>query len=218
MAAVARVLAASSIVLPQWISTTLVAIIVGTGVTLVGYSIVKTWTIRRSFAGRPDATPGERSHLYAVMEPYAENVKVVLQMFIGGGLAAVILLKLLDHLGIGFDVPLLAGQVYGRPTLQIVGLALAYSSALELAYALFTHGPDEAVEPLIMGLAAAILLVVSGIETIDLLRSAGVLLLVVALAGLFVVRQFFIVSDETRHPGRRRRRHSAVEDGRDLPT
>jgi hypothetical protein len=126
------------------------------------------------------------------MEPYAEAVKIVLQMFIGTGLAVLISLKLLNHLGIGFAVPFLTEQVYNRPTLDIVGLSLGYSSALELAYALFTEGPDEAVEPLIMGLAAALLVVVSEIPPIDLIRSIGVALLVTALAGLFLIRRFFI--------------------------
>jgi len=114
-------------------------------------------------------------------------------MFIGAGLALLVSLKLLNHLGLGFSIPFLTEQVYSRPTLDIVGLALGYSSALELAYALFTEGPDEAVEPLIMGLAAALLVVVSEIPPLDIVRSVGVALLVAALAGLFLIRRVFIV-------------------------
>jgi hypothetical protein len=35
------------------------------------------------------------------------------------------------------------------------------SAALDLAYMLFTEGPDEAVQPLIVGIAAAVLISVS---------------------------------------------------------
>ena len=44
-----------------------------------------------------------------------------------------------------------------------------------------------------MGLAAAILLVISGISIIDLTSAGGIALLVAALAGLFTVKYFFIL-------------------------
>jgi hypothetical protein len=180
-----------------------VAVLVAAGVAAVGWSVLRTWRTRHH-AELQQRHHRHRTDLHTAVQPYAESVKVVLQMFIGGGLAAVILLKLLNHVGIGFALPFLVDQVYARPTLKIVGLALAYSSALELAHALFTQGPDEAVEPLIMGLAAAILVVVSSISTIDLVRSSGIALLVAALAGLFVIRQFFIVHGGWRWDGRPR--------------
>jgi hypothetical protein len=80
------------------------------------------------------------------------------------------------------------------PTLELVGIALAYSSGFELAYTLFTAGPDEAVEPVIMGLAAAMLLGFSKLEKIDLLAGCGAVAFVLALAGLFIVRQRFLNS------------------------
>jgi hypothetical protein len=173
---------------PFWVYAGIVGASLCAVMSMLALSVGKTWARHhRSLARRPAKHP-----LYDIMEPYAEAVKIVLQMFIGTGLAVLISLKLLNHLGIGFAVPFLTEQVYSRPTLDIVGLSLGYSSALELAYALFTEGPDEAVEPLIMGLAAALLVVVSEIPPIDLIRSIGVALLVTALAGLFLIRRFFI--------------------------
>jgi RsiW-degrading membrane proteinase PrsW (M82 family) len=177
---------------PPWAYTAVVGVVVCAAVSMVALAVVRTWDrLRRSV----EKQRRSEHPLYGFMEPYAESIKIVLQMFIGGGLAALITLKLLYHVGLGLDIPFMTEQVYHRPTLDIVGLALGYSSALELAYALFTHGPDEAVEPLIMGLAAALLVVVSEIPPIDLVRSTGVALLVVALAGLFLLRRFFIDAD-----------------------
>ena len=129
--------------------------------------------------------------LYHHVEPYALPCKVFLQMVGGGGLVILILLKLLHH--VGLDIPFLAfflkPYVYNIATLDMVGLALAYAAAIELAYTLFTDGPDEAVDPLITGVAAAILI---GISKIDIAANlTGVLAIFVAvgiLAGLFALK------------------------------
>jgi RsiW-degrading membrane proteinase PrsW (M82 family) len=184
-----RLAATPLISVPSPVSAVIVGVIVIAAMSMVAFSIRRTWARRH----HPKEPRPKKHPFYDVMEPYAEGAKVVLQMFIGAGLALLVSLKLLNHLGLGFSIPFLTEQVYSRPTLDIVGLALGYSSALELAYALFTEGPDEAVEPLIMGLAAALLVVVSEIPPLDIVRSVGVALLVAALAGLFLIRRVFIV-------------------------
>jgi hypothetical protein len=45
-----------------------------------------------------------------------------------------------------------------RSVLSIVGIAMGFSAAIDLAYMLFTAGPDEAVDPLIVGIAATVLI------------------------------------------------------------
>ena len=81
------------------------------------------------------------------------------------------------------------------PPLELVAIALAYSSGFELAYTLFTAGPDEAVEPVIMGLAAAMLLGFSKLEKIDVLAGCGAVVFVIAMAGLFLIRDHFLPED-----------------------
>lgn len=174
---------------PPPVYAAIVGVIFIAAMSMVALSISRTWVRRH----HPKEPRPKKHPFYDIMEPYAEGTKVVLQMFIGSGLALLVSLKLLNDLGVGFSIPFLTEQVYHRPTLDIVGLALGYSSALELAYALFTEGPDEAVEPLIMGLAAALLVVVSEIPPLDMVRAIGVALLVAALAGLFLIRRVFIV-------------------------
>jgi hypothetical protein len=129
--------------------------------------------------------------LYDKYKPYAKNIKIILQMFVGGILAVLIIFKVLYDIAVAEGVPIHIPLLEAHP-LEIVGVALAFSSAFELAYALFTPGPDEAVDPLIMGLAAVILLVISNITSITLANASGVALLVLALIVLFILRYFFI--------------------------
>src|SRR5258708_1338146 len=128
----------------------------------------------------------EKRKLYSICQPYAETVKIVLQMIIGGILVLLLLLKALNLLG----VPVLTSLANKNP-LEIVIYALFFASGIELAYMLFTPGPDEAVEPLITGLAAAILLSVSNMTTFHIDEGVALLLAVAALAGLFTIKRTF---------------------------
>lgn len=125
--------------------------------------------------------------LYGTIKPLAENIKTVFQMVIGLSIVAVISIKLILFLFNPIPFSLLATQ-----TLEFIGAALVVSTGFELAYTLFTDGPDEAVEPLITGLAAVILVVISPITTITSDVAGGVSLLVLALILLFILRYLFI--------------------------
>jgi len=211
MAADAPVLDWNAVPVPPWLLPGVVAVVSLAALALVGLGVART----RAGLRHRRVAAAEELDIHAVMQPYAENVKVVLQMFIGGCLTVVVLLRLLHTVGIGFALPLLTSYVYDRPTLEVVAAALAYSSALELAYALFTRGPDEAVEPLIMGLAAAILAVVSGIAKVDVGNALGVALLVLALAGLFTIKQVFLHEGGRQHQVRSGGHRPAVGDHAD---
>jgi hypothetical protein len=139
-----------------------------------------------------DSRPKRGHALYRKCGPVAETVKIVLQFLIGIGLVLLLLAKPFSTLAPWHGVALRIQQLVALPTLELVAIALAYSSGFELAYTLFTEGPDEAVEPMIMGLAAAMLLGFSKLERIDVLDGCGAAIFVVALAGLFVVRRVFL--------------------------
>jgi hypothetical protein len=78
--------------------------------------------------------------IYAALQPRAKNVKAVLQMVVGVVTVAVIGWRYFDTLG---------GNDPASLFLNGVGIGLAVAAALELAYTLFTDGPDEALDPLI---------------------------------------------------------------------
>jgi hypothetical protein len=145
-----------------------------------------------SRGGNPGSDQGD-SILYSWFKPNIRDLKVLLQMIGGFGLICILVSKLsCRSVGVGCFQNDYLSSLYTLDTLRIVSLALAYSSGIELAYMLFTPGPDEAVTPLIMGLAAGILYAVSSIDHADqsgdlkIALSVGVLTL--ALALLFFIK------------------------------
>ncbi len=88
---------------------------------------------------------------------------VVDQFLIGAWMFGFLLLKGLTILGLwpgglGDD---LQAAVRAAPVLGLVSGALLAAAAVELAYMLFTPGPDEAIDPLILGLAGTTILALS---------------------------------------------------------
>ncbi len=146
---------------------------------------------------------------YEELTPYdwtgsaANTVKITIQMMIGIGLAILILIKLFyrpDLTADGSVIQSIAAFFYlpTLTTLEIVGRALAYSTAIELAYTLFTPGPDEAVEPLILGVAAAMLLSIGKIEGFNLETATGAAIFTLVLMGLFHIRKAYIKTDDNQ--------------------
>jgi hypothetical protein len=127
--------------------------------------------------------PKRESKLYTTLRPWAERVKIVLQFLIGIGLVLLLLVKLIPWLCTLIPWDIVAHRIQHLITLSpldLVATALAYSAGFELAYTLFTPGPDEAVEPVIMGLAAAMLLEFSKVDRIDVVAGCGAVVFVIA--------------------------------------
>ena len=75
-----------------------------------------------------------------------------------------------------------------KHALVLISVSLAVAASLELAYTLFTPGPDEAIDPLILGISA-IFLYLASTQT-DLTWAGGVsVILAITLGVLFAVRQ-----------------------------
>ncbi|RTF26417.1 hypothetical protein D9B84_01935 [Serratia marcescens] len=72
-------------------------------------------------------------------------------------------------------------------TLQYVAKALAVSCGVQLAYMLVTDGPDEAVEPLMLGIASAILLILSSTSEWDFNHAVAIFLLVLTIPMLYLI-------------------------------
>src|SRR5436190_5545958 len=124
-----------------------------------------------------------------------------LQAMIGVGLALLSVLKLLL-----WGAVVLGGieaikyewmkHLHNEPTLKLIADGLLGSAALELAYMLLTPDLDEAVDPLILGLAATILLRIEAArqaqDVLVLAHASQIAIYVIALAGLFAIREIFI--------------------------
>jgi len=102
--------------------------------------------------------------LYGRWQSFALTVKIRLQMFIGLLIILAILLKMIfllfEFQPETYDIFV---AIYDLNALEIVSYGLGISAALELAYMLFTPGPDEAIQPLILGIASTLLLIVAKI-------------------------------------------------------
>lgn len=114
---------------------------------------------------------------YQVSQSTAENLKAILQMAIGVITVCVVGWRFLYAPDAGLAKLILEGT----------GVGLAAAAALELAYTLFTPGPDEALDPLMLALSATILLKLSE-SSISLANAGAFLLLGVLLAVLFATR------------------------------
>jgi hypothetical protein len=132
-------------------------------------------------------------------EPYrsvgekAHFLKAVVQMAIGSvGLVATFVWLLFGLLVKHVDV-----VAAGRTLFAGVGLTLAAATAVELTYTLFTHGPDEAIDPILLGLAAALLIQLGQVSSFRLSEAAAAVLYVLALAGLLLIKKR-LVEGETR--------------------
>ena len=156
------------------------------------------------------------ARFYRVPEVVAFYARTLAQSLMGAWMFGFLLLKGVTVLGFwpdGLGVDLQAA-VRAAPELGLVSGALLAAAAVELAYMLFTPGPDEAIDPLILGLAGTTILALShheqaagesgraGTGLDDLMNGALILLLVAGLFLLFFlrwkVRQWF--ADEEAGP------------------
>lgn len=75
---------------------------------------------------------------------------------------------------------------------------LAGAAALELAYTLFTPSADELIDPLMLGVSAALLYLVSNLTQLTWQAGVAVVLFTTALAVLFRVRASFIAGEKAK--------------------
>lgn len=133
--------------------------------------------------------------IYSHWKPGAYLVKVFLQMIVGVGAVIDI------GLHVAHSVSRHAGPL-APPTMvsiDVIAYALAVAAAIELAYTLFTPGPDEALDPLMLGLSSGILLLVTADRGKSLTATEqfiGVLLGVIALGTLFLIRRHLLRDED----------------------
>src|SRR5579862_7101183 len=103
--------------------------------------------------------------LYGETDKPVQWIKAVVQMVIGvGTVIAVAVLVWFPNLRSGGIAEL---------ALRTVASGLALAAVVELTYTLFTEGPDEALDPLILGLSSFILLKLSDPATGLSISNAG---------------------------------------------
>jgi hypothetical protein len=86
-----------------------------------------------------------------------------------------------------------------KVALKITADALAAATAVQLAFTLFTPGPDEALDPVLLAIAAALLLQLGHVENFQWQAGTAIVLYSIALGILFIVR-VFLAPDEDSPP------------------
>ena len=150
-----------------------------------------------------DSEPGYPRHLV----DNAARVKAVLQMLVGVyALGWLLWAFLLSH-RVGNCVQTGPGAreqfCYLIPpskvVFQVIADALAAATVIQLTYALFTPGPDEALNPVMLAIATALLYQLGTTESLRWQDGLAVLLYGATLSGLFIVR-VFIAPDQDKQP------------------
>ncbi len=125
------------------------------------------------------------SNLYNTAEPPADWLKGIAQMAIGVATVATIAVLVW--------IPSFRGIGVAELALRVLAIGLALAAVVELTYSLFTTGPDEALNPLILGLSSFVLVKISAPKAALTMSNAGAIaLLVLALGALFALREIFI--------------------------
>lgn len=133
-----------------------------------------------------ESGPTPDHQLYAVLGAPALVIKVLLQMVVGALLVAWIGGQCID-----------AFSSHRPPvgTELLTGMAgwLAAATGIELAYTLFTSGPDEAVDPAILGLASAMIFLTAHIDAEHPWNAMALLGLGATMALLFAIRKQYVL-------------------------
>ena len=162
--------------------------------------------------------------IYNACKPQAVSIKIWGQMLVG----ILVVFSLFVHLIVRVAIPDFAIDksielislcrcqrltllLYKSEPLKIVGFWLSISAGLELAYMLYTPGPDEAIEPLILGVTSALLIIISGVDAENMSWQLALTVLVLSgtLGFLFYIREKFIESEKRRKKEQKRRQTEA---------
>jgi len=140
-------------------------------------------------------------------ESVVKDIKMTVQYLIGTALMVGITWIVFGHWSDVWQVPnpVELGHVAVLPpslvqrVLGLVSIALSISAGVELAYMLFTPGVDEAFEPVVVAIAAGILLYVSKDEKWSIHGAAVVLLFVISMVGPLAVKLALIKPQKAKN-------------------
>jgi len=118
---------------------------------------------------------------------------VLIQMVLGIAAIVIVVAVLINDVDHGKTAGGIERQVF-----VIIAAVLAGAAALELAYTLFTPSADELIDPLMLGVSAALLYLVSNLTQLTWQAGVAVVLFTIALSLLFRVRASFVARAEAK--------------------
>lgn len=138
--------------------------------------------------------------LYDRWKPRAKSIKTIGQMIVGAATVIGVLVAVAidaTHMVDGTEsIQGLTADIFA-----VTAAGLAVAAAFELAYTLYTPGPDEALNPLLLGLSSAFLLLASKNDRLDWQFGFAAAFVAAALYGLFRIRERFALADEDEPDG-----------------
>jgi hypothetical protein len=115
--------------------------------------------------------------------PIALYIKAVAQMIVGTVATLAVIATVTLNIWQRDPATHIQEQVFG-----VIGIGLAVAAGIELAYTLFTSGPDEALDPLLLALSAALILQLGKQEEFSWTAALALLLYAVPLVVLLKIR------------------------------
>jgi hypothetical protein len=197
----------------SWLAVAAVAagitVIAGFGLVVINLGPRNDVQETDSLAKNDEDADGDLAYPGSV-EEMARRIKAVLQMAIGiyavGWLGWTFLLSSRIHNCAAIQ------EVNAKPSqsvcylippaaivFKLIADALAASTVIELAFTLFTPGPDEALDPVLLAVAAALLFQLGKTDGFKWQEGAAIAFYSVSLGILFVVR-IFLASGERDDP------------------
>jgi hypothetical protein len=129
--------------------------------------------------------------LYGRWQPQAESLKVIGQMVVGLltviGVAVAVIIQSVHPITASGAAEKLTAEVFA-----VTAAGLAAAAALELAYTLFTPGPDEALNPLLLGVSSTFLFLAVKSIRLDWQFGFSSAFFAAALYGLFKIKERFV--------------------------
>lgn len=140
--------------------------------------------------------PAPEKRIYDWAEPSAGALRVIIQMVIGFLIAAYVVLSAYNFIPKTVTWNAYRALNYEEETrslLGAIGYGLVLSAGIDLSYMLFTEDLDEAVNPLIVALSAASIILLSGADFKNSWQtSLALAIMVSAISALFWVRKTFL--------------------------
>jgi len=128
--------------------------------------------------------------LYAKWQGRARTAKICLQMIVG----VLTIVAVIVTVGVRVTQLIKGSGTIADVTAGIfaaTAAGLAAAAAIELAYALYTPGPDEALDPLILGVSSTFLFLASKSPRLDWQFGVAGILFAIALYGLLQIKERF---------------------------
>ncbi len=120
-------------------------------------------------------------------EALAHRLKTRIQQVIGICGVALLITRVLQEV---FDP---TKPLDDKVLLRVAAITLSAATVVELSYTLFTPGPDEALNPLLLGLSSSLLFLIASQQSLTWESAGGAFLLVGAIGLTFWIREHFIV-------------------------